>query len=166
MKKAIMKGPLGLLLLLAFICLSAITFIQPTTAALIPRNSEDSTLAPRSLEERAGAPDRWVYVGVTVAEVSDFLTQNNARLTQIRVQDPSVPTLDVTMVSNTGDFASAWWWYVGIDAGALSNLLSGKRLISIDSYSTPAGLRLAVVVVPNDGQYDKAWWWYFGVDGA
>lgn len=146
--------------------MSAITFVQPTTAALIPKSPEDSTLASRSLEERAGAPGRWVYVGVDIALVSKFLTQNNARLTQIRVQDPSVPTFDVTMVSNTGDFASGWWWYVGVDAETVGNLLPGKRLISIDPYSTSAGLRFAVVMVPNDGGHAKSWWWYVGVDAA
>jgi hypothetical protein len=159
-----MKGPLGLLLFIAFICLSTITFIQPTTAALIPRNS-DASPAARDLAERAAAPGRWVYVGVDVGQVSDFLAQNNARLTQIRVQDPSVPTFDVTMVSNTGDFASSWWWYFGVDAQTVGNLVSGKRLISIDPYQTSAGLRFAVVMVPNEGAHAKSWWWYFGVDG-
>jgi hypothetical protein len=164
MKNSAIKGPLGLLLFLAFICLSGIAFIQPTTAALIPRNSEDASHAPRSLEERAVAPGRWVYVGVDVGFVSQALSDNNARLTQIRVQDPSIPTFDVTMVSNTGDFASAWWWYFGIEADTVSGLVAGKRLISIDPYQTSAGLRFAVVMVPNDGVHAKSWWWYVGVD--
>jgi hypothetical protein len=80
----------------------------------------------------------------------------------------SVPTFTVALVENTGDFASSWWWYVGIDATQVSTFLTqhNGRLISIDPYQTPAGLRFAVVMVPNPGVHNKAWWWYYGIDAA
>jgi hypothetical protein len=107
---------------------------------------------------------RWAYVGQTASQVTQLINDKNARLTEIRVQDPSVPTFAITMVQNTDDFASGWWWYYGVDAGTISSLLSNRRLISIDPYWTPHGLRFAVVMVPNDGAQARSWWWYYGVD--
>ena len=67
--------------------------------------------------------------------------------------DPSVPTFAVTMVANSGAYASGWWWYYGQTASQVSALLSANkaRLISIDPYQTSAGLRFALVMVPNAG---------------
>lgn len=109
-------------------------------------------------------PDWWYY-GETAAQVGSLLNQNHARLTQIRVDDPTVPTFDVTMVANSGAYASGWWWYFGETSAQVGSLLSQNdaRLISIDPYQTAAGLRFAVVMVPNTGAQARAWWWYFGV---
>jgi hypothetical protein len=138
-------GPLRLFLLLISTCitLSSISSLPRAQAVDIPR---------------------WFYYGQTADQVGHLTSQYNARLTVVRVQDPSVPTFDITMVENTGDFSSAWWWYYGVDAETVGQLLSNKRLISIDPYWTPAGLRFAVVMVPNDGAQGRAWWWYYGVE--
>lgn len=109
---------------------------------------------------------RWWFFGQTADQVTALINKFNARLTNIRIENPSIPTFAVSMVSNTGAYGSAWWWYFGVDATTLSGLLDGKRLISIDPYQTPAGLRFAVVMVPNTGAQGRAWWWYFGVDGV
>ncbi len=75
----------------------------------------------------------------------------------MRVEDASIPTFAVTMVANTGDYASAWWWYYGQTADQVGALLNqhNARLISIDPYMTSAGLRFAVVMVPNAGPQDR-----------
>jgi hypothetical protein len=111
---------------------------------------------------------RWFYWGQTADQVGALANQNNARLTDVRVEDPSVPTFAVTMVGNTGPYGSAWWWYFGVDANTVGNLLTqnNARLTSIDPYWTSAGLRFAVVMVPNTGAQNRAWWWYFGVDSG
>jgi hypothetical protein len=106
---------------------------------------------------------RWWYHGVTADQITTLINQNGARLTEIRVEDPAVPTFVVTMVRNSGAYASAWWWYFGVDATTLSGLLSQRRLISLEPYQTSAGLRFAAVMVPNTGSQARAWWWYFGV---
>src|SRR6266568_3860564 len=98
------------------------------------------------------------------AQVGDLVSQHHARLTQIRVEDPSVPTFAVTMVADAGDYASSWWWYHGQTADQVGALLDqhNARLISIDPYRTGAGLRFAVVMVPNTGAQQRGWWWYYG----
>jgi hypothetical protein len=111
---------------------------------------------------------RWWYTGVTGSQIGALLNQNGARITELRVEDPSVPTFTVTMVQNTGAYGSGWWWYYGVDGPTVSNLLAqnNARLISIDPYQTGGGLRFAVVMVPNTGAQGRAWWWYYGVSSA
>jgi len=111
------------------------------------------------------ATPAWWYHGVTAAQVTALVDQNHARLTQVRVEDPSVPTFDVTMVANSGAYASGWWWYFGLTATQVNGFLSQNkaRLISIDPYQTSSGPRFAVVMVPNTGTQARAWWWYFGL---
>src|SRR5215470_1644878 len=76
----------------------------------------------------------WAYNGVTASQVGSLLTTNSARLTQIRVENPAVPTFDVTMVSNSGVYASGWWWYYGLTGSQVSSTLTtnNARLISLE----------------------------------
>jgi hypothetical protein len=106
----------------------------------------------------------WTYAGVTASQVGSLLTTNSARLTQIRVENPATPTFDVTMVSNSGAYASGWWWYYGLTASQVSSTLSANnaRLISLEPYVVGGSLRFAVVEVPNTGAQGRAWWWYYG----
>lgn len=109
----------------------------------------------------------WFYWGQTAEQVGALCQQNNARLTQVRVDDPSVPTFTVTMVQNTGAYNSGWWWYYGYDATTIGQLLGNdKRLISIDPYFVGGALKFAVVMVPNTGVQARGWWWYYGYDGT
>jgi len=106
----------------------------------------------------------WTYAGVTASQVGSLLTTNSARLTQIRVENPATPTFDVTMVSNSGAYASGWWWYYGLTASQVSSTLSANnaRLISLEPYVVGGSVLFAVVEVPNTGAQGRAWWWYFG----
>jgi Beta-lactamase enzyme family/Bacterial tandem repeat domain 1 len=106
----------------------------------------------------------WAYNGVTASQVGSLLTTNAARLTQIRVENPAVPTFDVTMVSNSGVYASGWWWYYGLTGSQVSSTLTtnNARLISLEPYVVGGSLRFAVVEVPNTGAQGRAWWWYYG----
>ena len=133
-----------------------VTFVQPARATdAFPGTDDHSTTT---------ATARWWYYGQTARQVGDLASQHDARLTQIRVEDPSVPTFAVTMVANTGDYASAWWWYYGQTAQQVGDLTSqhDARLISIDPYWTGGGLRFAVVMVPDSGPQERGWWWYYG----
>ena len=106
----------------------------------------------------------WTYTGVTATQVGSLLSANSARLTQIRVENPVGPVFDVTMVSNSGAYASGWWWYYGLTASQVSSTLStnNARLISLEPYVVSGSLYFAVVEVPNAGAQARAWWWYYG----
>jgi hypothetical protein len=112
----------------------------------------------------------WAYGGVTASQVGSLLTTNQARLTQIRVENPNTPTFDVTMVANSGPYASGWWWYYGQTATDLSNFLNthNARFISLEPY-VPSGATsplFAFVAVPNTGAQGRAWWYYYGQSQA
>jgi hypothetical protein len=135
-------------------------FVQPAGATdAFPGTDDHSTTT---------ATAWWWYFGKTAQQVGDLAAQHDARLTQVRVEDASIPTFAVTMVANTGDYASAWWWYYGQTADQVGALLNqhDARLISIDPYMTSAGLRFAVVMVPNAGPQGRTWWWYYGQTGS
>ena len=150
--RAVGRMILGCLVAVALL----IGFVQPARATdAFPGTDDHSTTT---------ATAWWWYYGQTAQQVGDLVSQHNARLTQIRVEDPSVPTFAVTMVANTGDYASSWWWYYGQTADQVGALLNQHhaRLISIDPYWTSGGLRFAAVMVPNTGAQERAWWWYYG----
>jgi serine/threonine protein kinase len=104
----------------------------------------------------------WWSYGLTANQVGALISQHNARPTQIRVMDPSVPTFAVTMVANTGAYASGWWWFFGQTASQVDHLLSqdDAELTSIDPYQTSAGLRFAIIMVPDAGAQAATWWYY------
>jgi hypothetical protein len=110
----------------------------------------------------------WTYSGVTAAQVSNLLSANKARLTDIGVDNASIPSFTVEMVRNSGSYTSGWWWYYGQTAAQVGSLLSANnaRLISAQAYNTASGVRFAVVMVPNTGTNAKSWWWYYGVSAT
>ncbi|MFD2765851.1 hypothetical protein [Micromonospora eburnea] len=99
----------------------------------------------------------WTYQNVDPDTVSALLSSNDARPTDLRVLSASPLRFSVTMVRNTGAYASGYWWYYGVTMTQVSNLLStnNARLISAVRY----GSVYAVVMVPNIGANAKAWGW-------
>jgi len=149
-----MRPPFNLLLLLPLL-----TFFAPFTSATdaFPNTDDHATTI---------AIPRWFYWGKTASEITTLINQKKARITKLRVLDPTVPTFAVSMVQNTDSYASGWWWYFGVDDNGLGSLLTGRRLISLDPYWTSSGLRFAAVMVPNQGVQNRAWWWYWGQTAA
>ena len=49
------------------------------------------------------------------------------RLVSLRVQSASPLLFDVALVKNTGTYNKAWWWYYGLTAQDLAELLHGER---------------------------------------
>jgi hypothetical protein len=144
--------PLPLLLCL---CLSTLWRVPSSRATdAYPTTNDQSTTI---------ATGQWFFWGQTSAQIGAFCNKNNARITQIRIDDPSVPTFTVTMISNTGAYGSAWWWYYGVSVNDIGGYLNNTRLISLDPYVTSAGVRFAMVMVPNVGDQNRAWWWYVGI---
>jgi hypothetical protein len=101
---------------------------------------------------------------VTTSQINSDLTSNSARLTEIRVDNAAASTFDVTMVANSGPYASAWWWYVGQSTSSLNTTLSDNhsRLISLEPYVVGGTVEYAAIEVPNTGSQARSWWWYVG----
>jgi hypothetical protein len=151
MSRPIRAGLLALLLLVSL-----------QVGALIPSPAL-ADVGPADDRLLATPTSWWTYTGVTPSEVTSYLAVNNARLTDIQATSSS-PKLTVTMVANSGDYASASWWYYGLTETQVNNKLAANsaRPLSMSAYSTSNGVRYAVVMVSNTGTSQHASWWYQG----
>jgi hypothetical protein len=106
----------------------------------------------------------WYYNGQSAQGVTNLINNLGARLVSIEVEQTSPLRFTVTLVKNTGAYASGWWWYSGQTGASLSNLLAqnNARLIDLEPYNDGGQLRFAAIMVPNTGPAAKAWWWYYG----
>ncbi len=107
----------------------------------------------------------WTYAGQTVADVTNTLTANNARIVDLNIEATgATPRFTVTYVSNTGAYAKSWWWYYGVDEATLNTQLTANnaRLTVLKAYDSGGGqIRFAAVMIANTGTDAKAWWWYY-----
>ncbi len=115
-------------------------------------------------------PGWWWYYGLTSAQVSTYLTQNNGRLIDLEPYDAGGGNIRyaVIMVSNTGTAARTWWWQTGVSSGTLSALISSNnaRIIDLDSYFIGATQYYSAVFVSNTGSDAKAWQWWLNQTAA
>ncbi|MCB1995363.1 MAG: serine hydrolase [Burkholderiaceae bacterium] len=107
-------------------------------------------------------PGWWWYYGLTSAQVSSYLNANTARLIDLEPYDIGGGNIRyaAVMVSNTGTAARSWWWYYGKTSSEISSLLSGRRLIDLDSYNTTSGKRYSAVMIANTGEDAETWQWW------
>lgn len=143
------------------------TIYSTTSTVLPPQYTSAANNASTNDQLTTTGVAAWFYTGLSADQINAFVQKYNARISEVRIDDPSVPTFTVSMIQNSGIYSSSWWWYWGVNASGLSVLLDGRRLISIDPYfDAGSNLNFAVVMVPNVGVQDRAWWWYYGVDDS
>lgn len=142
----------------------ALALTVQLAVGVVGARTASAATGPADDRQQTAVASWWTYTGVSATTVSSLLTSNHARLTSIQVDNPATPTFTVTMIGNSGTYASGWWWYYGLTQTQVSSLLSANsaRLISAQAYSTSSGIRYAVVMVSNTGANAKAWWWYIG----
>jgi hypothetical protein len=104
----------------------------------------------------------WWYYGLTGEQVSQYLTQNKAMLSEISgyVDDSGTVKYAVVMEPVTHE----WWWYYGLTAEQVGQYLTENKasLTSISAYiDTSDELKFAAVMAPAD----QEWWWYYGLTG-
>ena len=118
---------------------------------------------------RAQGPAPFAWDNLTVDDLPGVYSYHNWRITQLRVEDPNIPTYSVTAVANAGDWAvDGWWWFAGYEGNDLDSLTStnAARLISIEPHYVGDALRFSGIMVANSGKNARGWWWYYGVDEA
>jgi hypothetical protein len=114
----------------------------------------------------------WTYTGVTADQISTYINQNGARLTDIEVYSVTngVPRFSVRMVKNAGAYAvPGWWWYYGLTAAQVTSYVNANngRLIEVEPYDAGGGvIRFAVVMVSNTAGAARAWSYLMGVSSA
>jgi hypothetical protein len=144
--------------------------ISSLNARIVSLDAYDSggtTLFAAVLISNTGADAKgwWWYYGVTTAQISTLLQQNNARLVDLRSYTISgVTRYAVVMIPNTGADAMAWWWYFGVTGAQVGTLVQQNSafLISIQP-ADASGSTFNVIMQQNPGVY---WWWYYGLSAA
>jgi len=103
----------------------------------------------------------WTYANLTASDVSAKLQANNARLTDLRVENGSDRQwrFTATMVANSGAYGTGWAWYFNQSKADVDTLLANNsaRPISLQRYWNGSSWRYAVVVVSNTGASQREW---------
>jgi hypothetical protein len=107
--------------------------------------------------------DSWWYFGLTAAQVSQYLTQNKAMLTDINAYIDTDDTVKFAVVM--APVTQEWWWYTGLTAAQVGQYLTQNKalLTDISAYiDTGNELKFAVIMAPAN----QEWWWYYGFSAA
>lgn len=98
-------------------------------------------------------PTAWYWhANVSLQTIQDRIADGN-RLVDIEVESHAPLRFSAAFVRNQGDHAKAWWWYHGQTFADVQTRMNqhGARLIDLEPYETPNGIRYAIVLVPNAG---------------
>jgi len=110
-----------------------------------------------------GTHDRawWWYYGQTAGQVGQLLSQNNARLVELRPYNQNGELVfAVIMISNTGQDDLRWEWWFGETTDFINTrIATGLRVVALAP--DPFGNWCAILdEADNDG-----WWWWYGQTG-
>ena len=108
----------------------------------------------------------WWYYGVSPAQIASYLTQNDARLIDLRQYSNGISAVyGVVMVPNLGANQSGWWWYYRITPAQIAQYASQNNayLVSLDP-ANANGTKFNVVM--NAYSLGFRWWWYYGQTAA
>ncbi len=107
----------------------------------------------------------WWYYGVTADQVKQYVTQNNARLIDLRRYDGGGSSLyGAVMIANSGANQSGWWWYYNITADQVKQYVAQNNAYLVSLDPNPDGSTFNVVMNANSGGF--GWWWYYGQTDA
>lgn len=150
----------------AYIVKNPAGLTAPGSVTLIIRPNMTARAPARFERTQSDPTPHWWYFGVTAAEISQYISQHNARIVDLQVESltPSGPIFTISMVSNTGPYAKSWWWWSGLNAGDIGQKARSlhARLISLSPYVDGDSLHFAAVMVSNTGADNLQWWWWFG----
>lgn len=109
----------------------------------------------------------WAYwYGQTPAQLSAQLAATGHRILSVTVNTPFPLTVDVVTIANSGDNATAWWWYPDLRQDQIGGTTSAQnaRLTQLVPYQTPSGRRFFTVMIRNTGLYRSAWTYHIDVE--
>ncbi len=124
-----------------------------------------ATLLPAQDDRDRTTPTGAIWnSGQSSAELTTLVNQG-WRLTDIEIESTSPFSFTVSMVPNSGAYAKAWWYAVGVTATQLGATLTqnSARLIDLEPYDDNGTLRFVAVMVSNTGADQKGWWWGYGM---
>ncbi len=96
-------------------------------------------------------PWGWFY-NTPVADVVAWMNENNMRILEFEVRNPSPITIDAILISNNYHTPATWWWYYNVPADEMGSLAgqAGSRIVDIDPYEiSPGNYRYNLVLLNN-----------------
>ena len=108
----------------------------------------------------------WWYFGLSVDRVAELLDELQARIIDLEIYDVDGQLrFAVILVPNTGAQARAWWWYFGVTASTLSDLIAQNdaRLVDLELMTRPGEQLYAAVMVHDPESSDGSWSWHASV---
>ncbi len=152
--------------------------LQPGAVSMQPAPDPNMVASgagePPSIAAAAGIDDRdntditawYVYEHQTLAQVVTTATNNNLRVVDWYVENPTNPyALTAVYVSNTGSYAKSWWILADLTPADLLNfaITNNARIVVLKAFDDPAGsVRFFAVLISNTGADAKTWWFYQG----
>lgn len=145
------------------------TFLSSNNARLIDLEAYDNgsgvTRFAAVMVSNTGpdAKSWWYYFGTTTAFISQKVGDNNARLVDLdRYTVGGTDYYLGVMISNTGQDARSWWWYLNVSSAFVSQKLAenGARLYDLERRASGT---YDVVMIGGQSEH---WWWYFGQSEA
>lgn len=100
------------------------------------------------------APTGWWWLANADAQAIEEKIDEGFRMVDIEIDDYSPLRITAAFVKNSGPYATGWWWYPYKSAQQISNLMvqNNARLIDLEPFSTPWGMRYACLMIPNTGR--------------
>ena len=115
-----------------------------------------ATNAARAQDDRSlTAPIAWWwYDGASPEFISQVISENGARITDIEVEGASPPRFTVVLVKNEGAYSRRWWWYYDLTGQRVDRSLAEERarIADIELIAVRPDARFAVVLVENSGE--------------
>jgi hypothetical protein len=112
----------------------------------------------------------WWYYGLTAAQVSDRLADNNARLTDLQPYDDGNGNtrFACVMIRNTGDDAAGWGWHFNTSLATIGDYVENNnvRVLDFDRYTIGGNTYYSAVYINNTGDHARSWWWYYNISPA
>ena len=110
----------------------------------------------------------WYYAGITSAQISGFLSANEARLVDIESYSASGGRrYAVIMIRNSGEDAAGWGWFFNTDLATISSWMQDNNMRLLEFEVRDAGtLRFDAVLISRNFHMPKTWWWYYNVPAS
>ncbi len=103
----------------------------------------------------------WWYYNASAENLSDLVTQHNARLVDLETYDYSGQhRYAAVMIRNTED-DDASWWFTGLSTAELSDAMSSHSARILDLERMSNGRYAVILVRPRSASW--AWWWWYGL---
>lgn len=91
------------------------------------------------------------YHNVDLATMVDWMNENDMRILEFEVDDPTAPTFDAVLISRTHVTPKTWWWWYNVPADQINDLWAqhASRIVDLDSYLVGDERRYNLVMLSN-----------------